>query len=152
MIEDLPDVTIGSVTLGTEFWQVIFGVGTFLIFIFVAWIAHFMLNRVARNLTRKWKNQLGERLVHATFKPVVALILVQGVFAGTAYISVLDDWRDHITTGWAVLFIALVSVGASQVVSEFLIWYARYRAPRGCPPASRPWPRSWCATGPRRPP
>ena len=131
MIEDLPDITIGSVTLGTEFWEVIFGIGTFLIFILIAWIAHFMLNRVARNLTRKWENQLGERLVHATFRPVVALILVQGLFAGTAYISVLDDWRDHIRTGWTVLFIALVAAGAAQVVSEFLVWYARYRAPRG---------------------
>ena len=131
MIEDLPDITIGSVTLGTEFWEVIFGVGTFLIFIVIAWIAHFMLNRVARNLTRRWDNELGEKLVHVTFRPIVALVLVQGVFVATAYISVLDDWRDHIGAGWRVLFIALVAVAGAQVVSEFLVWYARYRAPRG---------------------
>ena len=131
MIEDLPDITIGSVTLGTEFWEVIFGIGTFLLFLIIAWIAHFMLNRVARNLTRKWQNQLGEKLVHATFRPIVALILVQGVFLATTYISVLDDWADKIATGWRVLFIIFVAVAGSQVVSEFLVWYARYRAPRG---------------------
>ncbi len=131
MIEDLPDITIGSVTLGTEFWEVIFGIGTFLLFMIFAWIAHFMLNRVARNLTRKWQNQLGEKLVHATFRPIVALILVQGVFLATTYISVLDDWADKIATGWRVLFIIFVAVASSQVVSELLVWYARYRAPRG---------------------
>ena len=131
MIEDLPDITIGSVTLGTEFWEVIFGIGTFLLFLIIAWIAHFMLDRVARNLTRKWQNQLGEKLVHATFRPIVALILVQGVFLATTYISVLDDWADKIATGWRVLFIIFVAVAGSQVVSEFLVWYARYRAPRG---------------------
>ncbi len=131
MLEDLTDITIGSVTLGTEFWEVIFGLGTFLLFMVIAWIAHFMLNRVARNLTRKWQNQLGEKLVHATFRPIVALILIQGVFLATTYISVLDDWSDKIATGWRVLFIIFVAVGGSQVVSEFLVWYARYRAPRG---------------------
>ncbi len=131
MLEDLPDITIGSVTLGTEFWEVIFGLGTFLLFMVIAWTAHFMLNRVARNLTRKWQNQLGEKLVHATFRPIVALILIQGVFLATTYISVLDDWSDKIATGWRVLFIIFVAVGGSQVVSEFLVWYARYRAPRG---------------------
>jgi small-conductance mechanosensitive channel len=131
MIEDLPDITIGSVTLGTEFWEVIFGIGTFLLFMVIAWIAHFMLNRVARNLTRKWQNELGEKLVHATFRPIVYLILVQGVFLATTYISVLDDWADKIATGWRVLVIILVAVAGSQSVSEFLVWYARYRAPRG---------------------
>ncbi len=131
MLEDLPDITIGSVTLGTEFWEVIFGLGTFLLFMVIAWIAHFMLNRVARNLTRKCQKQLGEKLVHATFRPIVALILIQGVFLATTYISVLDDWSDKIATGWRVLFIIFVAVGGSQVVSEFLVWYARYRAPRG---------------------
>ncbi|MCH8939754.1 MAG: mechanosensitive ion channel family protein [Chloroflexi bacterium] len=131
MIEDLPDITIGSVTLGTEFWEVIFGIGTFLLFMIFAWIAHFMLNRVARNLTRKWKNQLGERLVQATFRPVVLLILMQGVFVGTAYVSALDRWREVITTAWTVLLIALVAVASTQVISAFLIWYARYRAPKG---------------------
>ena len=131
MIEDLPDITIGSVTLGTEFWEAIFGLGTFLLFVIFAWIAHFLLNRVARNLTRKWKNQLGERLVQATFRPLVALILVQGVFAASVPVSALDDWQDQIRKIWAVLFILLVAVTASQVVGEFMSWYARYRAPRG---------------------
>ena len=131
MIEDLPNITIGSVTLGTEFWEVIFGLGTFLVFAIIAWLAHFLLNRVARNLTRKWHNQLGEKLVQATFRPVVLLILFLGVFLATTYISVLDGWRVQITAGWRVLFVALVAIAGAQVVSEFLIWYARYRAPRG---------------------
>ena len=131
MIEDLPNITIGSVTLRTEFWEVIFGLGTFLVFAIIAWLAHFLLNRVARNLTRKWQNQLGEKLVQATFRPVVLLILFLGVFLATAYISVLDGWRVQITAGWRVLFVALVAIASAQVVSEFLVWYGRYRAPRG---------------------
>jgi small-conductance mechanosensitive channel len=130
MIESLPDITVGSVTLGTEFWEAIFGLGTFLLFVIIAWIAHFLLNRVARDLTRKWKNQLGERLVQAVFRPLVALILLQGVFAATVPISALDGWEDQIRKGWSVLFILLVSVIASRVVGEFLTWYGRYRAPR----------------------
>ena len=126
----MPEFTIGSVTFGDTFWQGVYSAGIILLFTALNGIAYLLLHKVARRLTRRWRNQLGERLISAITGPIHLIILVQGLFLATTPIDALEPWRDQLRTLWAVTVIALVASSIARLVNEFLAWYSRYIAPR----------------------
>ncbi len=133
----MPEITVGTVTLGQPFWDAVFGLGLVLLFTFLAWIAHLVLNRAGRNLARRMKSPLGERLIQAVSGPILLLVFLQGVFLGVSQVDALQTWGPQVRTTWFVVFIALVAIGASRLVGGFLTWYARYIAPRRRSPINR---------------
>jgi small-conductance mechanosensitive channel len=133
----MPEITVGTVTLGQPFWDAVFGLGLVILFGFLTWVAHLVLNRAGRGLARRMKSPLGERLIHVVSGPVLILVFLQGVFLGVSRIAVLRPWGPQIQSAWIVAVVALVAFGASSLVGEFLTWYARYIAPRRRTPVNR---------------
>ena len=133
----MPEITVGTVTLGQPFWDAVFGLGLVVLFAFLTWIAHLVLNRAARRLARRMKSPLGERLIQAASGPILVLVFLQGIFLGVNRVDAIDPWSSQIQSAWVVALIGLVAIGMSRFVGEFLTWYARYIAPRRRSPINR---------------
>ena len=114
----MPEITVGTVTLGQPFWDAVFGLGLVLLFAFLSWIAHLVLNRAGRNLAWRMKSPLGERLIHAVSGPILILVFLQGVFLGVSQVDALSPWGPRIQAAWVVVIIALVAIGASRLVGS----------------------------------
>ena len=133
----MPEFSIGPVTFGGAFWEGVSAVGILLFFLVLVWVAHLLLNRVAKGLTRRLRSRLGERLVGAVSGPVLLLIFLQGIFLAATVVSVLDSFRSQLSALWSVAVIAFLALVIARSLREVLTWYARYVAPRGKTPLDR---------------
>ena len=116
----MPEFKIGPVTLGSLFWEAVFALGILVLFLFLSWVAHLLLNRVAKGLTRRLRNRLGERLVGAVSGPVLLLILLQGIFLAATAVSVLDPFRSLLNALWSVTVIAFLALVITRSLREVL--------------------------------
>ena len=133
----MPEFKIGPVVLGGLFWEAVLALGILALFLVLVWVAHLLLNRVAKRLTRRLRNRLGERLVGAVSGPVLLLILLQGIFLAATAVSVLDPFRSLLSALWSVAVIAFVALVITRSLREVLAWYTRYVVPRGKGPLDR---------------
>ena len=133
----MPDLNLGTVTLGQPFWDAAFGFGIVLLAASLAWVAHFLLNRIATTLNRRWRNHLGERLVRAVSRPLMLLIFFQGLYFGVNQAIATDLWSSEIRSVWVALVITLIAVIIVRLVSGLLIWYGRYGVARPTSPIDR---------------
>ena len=127
----MPEFNIDSLALSDSFWEGVYALGIFLIFVLLDGVVYLLLrHRIAVALTRRLHSQLGERLVRAITGPLLLLILVQGLLLATVPVSDLEPWRSQVRTIWSIIVIALVAVFGARLVHESFTWYSRYVAPQ----------------------
>jgi small-conductance mechanosensitive channel len=126
----MAEFNIGQAVLGIPLREGIIAVGILLVSIIAMWAAHLILNRIAKGLTQRQRNQFGVRLINAISRPILLLVFIQGLIVATTVISVLDPFRNQLRSMWSVAVIALLALTLVRSMRESLTWYARYVAPR----------------------
>ena len=128
----MDEVEIAGIAFGSTFWDVAVLVVAFLFFVFLSYLVHFILDRVADSLKRRSGTDLIEDLIQATYRPITLFFLVQGLLAVAVLLSNmerwqnaigLDSWLTVIVRVWGVLTLLLVAAGGARGLSVLLRWY-----------------------------
>ena len=133
----MSELEIAGFTLGSTFWDVAVLVVAFLFFVFLSYLVHFILDRVADALKRRSGTELIEDLIQATYRPITLFFLVQGLLAVAVLLGTMERWQDAIGLDawldvifkvWGVLTLLLVASGGARILSVLLQWYGEHHA------------------------
>ena len=111
-------------------WELVIAASIIVIFALLDGVAYLLLQRLARGLTRRFRNRLGDRLIGAVTGPVLIFVPLQGVFLATTTLRYLDPWGEQIGTAWGVTVTVLVVLIAARVATSFFSWYGQGAARR----------------------
>lgn len=98
----------------------------------VSVLAVLVISLVLKRLVKKDGSGLKGRLVDSISRPVLLLVLIQGIMISTTVIESLDDFFifNQLSSIWAVIVIALLAVILVRSVRASLTWYGSYVAPQ----------------------
>ena len=98
----------------------------------VSVLAVLVISLVLKRLVKKDGSGLKGRLVDSISRPVLLLVLIQGIMISTTVIESLDDFFifNQLSSIWAVIVIALLAVILVRSVRTSLTWYGSYVAPQ----------------------
>jgi small-conductance mechanosensitive channel len=110
--------------------QRIIAVSVFGGFVVLAVLLRIVTTLLARRLGRGGAHAVAPSVIRAVRNTGVLFLFFLGVFLGLAALPDADEWRDEITTAWAVVSTALVVMASVSVVRVVTRWYAVAVAPR----------------------
>ena len=96
----------------------------------VSVLAVLVISLVLKRLVNKDGSGLKGRLVDSISRPVLLLVLIQGIMMSTTVIGALDSFSNQLSSIWAVIVIALLAVILVRSVRASLTWYGSYVAPQ----------------------
>jgi len=111
-------------------WELTVAGGVLLLFSVFTGILYLLLHRVARRLSRRFRNRMGDRLITAVTGPLLILVFVQGLLIAANILTLLDPWREEIRTGFSVVFIILIVLMASRSAGILFDGYMQLLARR----------------------
>lgn len=94
--------------------QILLSLLTFSMFVVLAWLFHAFLVRAARRLAQKTKTKLGDAIVSSLKKPVVAIIILAGLYLSVHLLPLEPMFRSYVSKG---LLIALSLLGIYAAVA-----------------------------------
>ncbi|MSQ40869.1 MAG: mechanosensitive ion channel family protein [Dehalococcoidia bacterium] len=115
---------------GSPLWEAVVAAIVLGTAIVVAVLVHPLLTRVAQGLARRTTTTLDDVLVQAVARPLVLLILVQGVFLALTITSYLDPWQAYIQRAWLTAVLVVLFYGLQRVASALIRWYGQEVAGR----------------------
>ncbi|MBI4338268.1 MAG: mechanosensitive ion channel family protein [Chloroflexi bacterium] len=108
---------------GSPLWEGLRAAATFAAFFAVAWLANFILNRVAKHLAGRSKTTLDDKIIEAVRLPIFLFVLVQGALLALTSVSFLDQWQRYINQGWIVAIIVVATYAARRIFNALILWY-----------------------------
>ncbi len=114
----LPDFARGSIL-----WESIFAAGILLASLVAAWLVNFTMSTVVKQLTKKTKTTLDDRLLDAFHRPLFIFILAHGFFLALTSTTFLDKWQIYVNKAWVVCVLIVVIYGVQRVATALIRWY-----------------------------
>lgn len=115
---------------GSPLWEALYALGIVALAVAVAWLVLYLLNFVVRRLTSRTATRLDDLLLRAARGPVVAIVVVQGVFVALTAVSFLNPWHPQINRVWGVGVLAVLFWALQRILSALLTWYGEEIATR----------------------
>jgi len=112
---------VGELTLR----QILFSLLIFGVFVGIAWLFYFFLRRVAKRLAQKTKTALGDALLSVLRRPVLAIILLAGLYLGVLSLpeELLARW--YLDKGLAIVLSLLGIYSVAISLDTTMRWYQR---------------------------
>ncbi|UCH42893.1 MAG: mechanosensitive ion channel family protein [Dehalococcoidales bacterium] len=120
-----PDFVSGSPLLET-----LWATGIVLVFTLGSWLIFLGMRLFHNRLRNKDRETLASQLVGSLYRPVVFLVMLQGIFLALNSVTYLETWRPVLLTVNIAVVIVLVTYGFARVSSVLLVWYLRSRSVR----------------------
>lgn len=97
----------------------------FSVFVGLAWLFHFFLRKVAKRLADKTRTRLDDAIVSAIEKPVMAVIIMAGVYLATLSFPMEAIMRRYASQGLGIV-LGLLSIYIAAALFDVVIrWYLR---------------------------
>lgn len=123
-----------SVISDSLLWQALWAIGVVAISGAVARLVLLLARRLRGLLERRRPLAPAAHLVASVTPAVVALVAVEGFFAGVSALPALGSWRPALNRAHLALVIALLTFGTSQGVGSLFRWYSSTLRARTTPP------------------
>lgn len=110
----------GSAPAQILFYSLVLGVITG-----VAWLFHFFLRKFSKRLAQKTKTHLDDTIVSATDKPVMAVIILAGVYLALISLPLEPTVRQYAGQGIGILLSLLSIYTVVALLNVMIKWYVR---------------------------
>jgi small-conductance mechanosensitive channel len=115
---------------GSPLWESLWAAGAFLIYILAAWCVYLVMRYVERKQEDRRKAKLLPTLLSSLHKPVILLIITQGIIWALATPSYLDSWRPVLQDISIGVAIVISAYGLGKAAAAVIEWYMRSRVVR----------------------
>src|SRR3990172_10735515 len=109
----------------TGFGKILIYSLTFGVFVGLAWLVHFFLRKVVKRITRKTTTLLDDAVVSALEKPVMAVIILTGVYFAVLLFPMETSTRRY-ASQWLGIMLSLLGIYTVVALLDAAIkWYLR---------------------------
>ena len=113
--------SFGQLALGKILiYTLVFGV-----FVGLAWLVHFFLRKVVKRITRKTTTLLDDAILSALEKPVMAVIILAGVYFAIHSFSMEANLRRYASQGLGIMLSLLGIYTLVALLDAAIKWYLR---------------------------
>ena len=126
----MAELNISNFALGVSINEGMTALVILIVSILAVLVVSLVLKRISKRLVNKEDTELKARLVDSISRPVLLLVLIQGIMIATTVIGALDPFSNQLSSVWAVLVIGLLSLILVRSVRAALTWYGNYVAPQ----------------------
>ena len=113
--------SFGQLALGKILiYTLVFGV-----FVGLAWLVHFFLRKVVKRITRKTTTLLDDAILSALEKPVMAVIILAGVYFAIHSFSMEANLRRYASQGLGIMLSLLGIYTVVALLDTAMKWYLR---------------------------
>ena len=113
--------SFGQLALGKILiYTLVFGV-----FVGLAWLVHFFLRKVVKRITRKTRTLLDDAIVSALEKPIMAVIILAGVYLATLSFPMEAIMRRYASQGLGIMLSLLGIYTVVALLDAAMKWYLR---------------------------
>jgi len=109
----------------TGFGKILIYSLTFGVFVGLAWLVHFFLRKVVKRITRKTTTLLDDAVVSALEKPVMAVIILAGVYFAIHSFSMEANLRRYASQGLGIMLSLLGIYTVVALLDAAIKWYLR---------------------------
>ena len=109
----------------TPLLEAAWAVGILLVSAIVAWLILWGMRRGQRKLQKGVKPTLPSQLLESLSRPVLLLVISQGLIVTLSSVSYLASWSNNLRIASIVVAIALVTYALSRTGGVLLVWYLR---------------------------
>lgn len=115
---------------GSPLLEALWAVGIVLVFALGAWLIFLGMRLFHNRLRKKSRETLSSQLLGSLYRPVVLLVMLQGLILALSSITYLETWRPVLVRTSVAVAIVLVTYGVARSGSVLLVWYLRSRSVR----------------------
>ena len=116
--------------LGSPLLEAVWAGGILLVSVLVAWLILLSIQYLKPRIGKRAKATPIPRLLESLYRPVVLLIVSQGLILALSSLSYLTLWRDGLGKASIALVIILATYGLARSGGVLLTWYLSSRAVR----------------------
>ena len=109
----------------TGFGKILIYSLTFGVFVGLAWLVHFFLRKVIKRITRKTTTLLDDAIVSALEKPIMAVIILAGVYLVTLSFPMEAIMRRYASQGLGIMLSLLGIYTVVALLDAAMRWYLR---------------------------
>jgi len=109
----------------TGFGKILIYSLTFGVFVGLAWLVHFFLRKVVKRITRKTTTLLDDAILSALEKPVMAVIILAGVYFAIHSFSMEANLRRYASQGLGIMLSLLGIYTVVALLDTAMKWYLR---------------------------
>ncbi|MFC2059413.1 mechanosensitive ion channel family protein, partial [Chloroflexota bacterium] len=110
---------------GSPLLEGLWVVGILIIFSVAAWLISQFIKRTQMKLRRPHRTTLLPQLLQSVSRPVVILVLIEGVILALGSISSLESWAPALIIASVSMIIVIVTYGIARSGGVLLVWYLR---------------------------
>ncbi|MFC2005625.1 mechanosensitive ion channel family protein [Chloroflexota bacterium] len=109
--------------MGSPFLEAAWAVGILLVSVFIAWLIILGMRRIQPRLEKRFKSTPISGLLESLYRPVVLLVVFQGLILGLSSVSYLAPWSTALGTISIAIIIVLATYGLARTGGVLLGWY-----------------------------
>ena len=102
----------------------------FVLFLALALVSKFILNLIMHIFAKRTKTIIDDLIVESLKLPVMAMLIVAGLWIGITRLPEVIKYVDKINTGFIIIAYAVAALAVSRVTHAILTWYSVEVAPR----------------------
>ena len=87
-------------------------------------VSKFILNMIMRIFAKRTKTILDDLIVDSLKLPVMAILIVGGLWIGITRLPEVVKYVDKINTGFIIVSYAIAAFAVSRVTHAILTWYS----------------------------
>jgi small conductance mechanosensitive channel len=103
--------------------QILLALSIFVVFIGLAWFFHVFLVRAARRLAQKTKTKLDDAIVSSLKKPVVAIIILVGLYLSAHLLPLEPAFLSYVAKGLLITLSLLGIYAVTALINTAIRWY-----------------------------
>ena len=115
---------------GSPLLEALWAAGIMLVFALGAWLIFLGMRLFHNRLKKKGRETLSSQLLVSFYRPVVLLVISQGLILALSSITYLETWRPALGTISIAVVIVLVTYSIARSGSVLLVWLLRSRSVR----------------------
>lgn len=105
--------------------QLLFAALVLCLFIVLAWMFHFFLLRAAKKFAQKTKTELDNALILVAEKPLIAIIILTGIYVSSLFIPLESTLRSYLLKGVEIVLSLLGIYIVAGILYSLTRWYHR---------------------------
>jgi len=105
--------------------EVLLALSVFVVFLGLAWLFHIFLVRAVRRLAQKTKTKLDDAIVSSLKKPVVAIIILAGLYLSAHLLPLEPIFRSYVSKGLLIALSLLGIYAAVALLDVVIRWSGR---------------------------